>query len=228
MPTKIGERLISDVFERRLLGLRDAQNRKIEELKEQLLHLGDRGKRSNELEFSAIRSVWELFVAAWLSTNTAVIASMDVPDFSSLSDDDVDAILTGNEFSEREKSGLKAAAVAHRHDIFVRVMTWKFIVKAWRDVDAVRLLLRKQRIFMPKEMREVFEGGIDLMSRAVVGKKLEFQDPRNFDSKPGIAYLEKHVKIFDDVANHANARLFRGESKELEKPAGASQQTVPG
>jgi hypothetical protein len=48
LPTKIGEKYLSFHFDRKLADLKDAQNQKIEALKEQLSHFGDRGKRSNE------------------------------------------------------------------------------------------------------------------------------------------------------------------------------------
>jgi hypothetical protein len=41
LPTKIGEKYLSFHFDRKLANLKDDQNNKIEELKEQLNHLGD-------------------------------------------------------------------------------------------------------------------------------------------------------------------------------------------
>jgi hypothetical protein len=68
LPTKFGERYLSFHFDRKLADLKDTQNQKIESLKEQLNHLGDRGKRSNEREYEALSDIWSLFVDAFDST----------------------------------------------------------------------------------------------------------------------------------------------------------------
>jgi hypothetical protein len=72
LPIRCGEKLLGYHFERKLAALKDTQNRQIEELKEKLAHLGDRGKRSNEREFIALSTVWEKFVDAFLSTSSCV------------------------------------------------------------------------------------------------------------------------------------------------------------
>jgi hypothetical protein len=81
LPTKYGERYLGFHFDQKLAQVKDKQNQEIEKLKEQLNHLSDRGKRSNEMEFAAIRAVWESFVEAYLSTATCAFASVEFPDF---------------------------------------------------------------------------------------------------------------------------------------------------
>src|SRR4030081_3299790 len=72
LPTKFGEKYLSFHFDRKLADLKDAQNQKIESLKEQLNHLGDRGKRSNEREYEALSDIWGQFVDAFDSTERCV------------------------------------------------------------------------------------------------------------------------------------------------------------
>jgi hypothetical protein len=59
LPTKLGEALFKHRFDKAIEGYKAEQGKDIEKLREQLSHLGDRGRRSNELEFAAIRDVWE-------------------------------------------------------------------------------------------------------------------------------------------------------------------------
>ena len=54
LPTKLGEALFSYRLGKALEGFKAEQSRELERLKEQLNHVGDRGRRSNEMEFSAI------------------------------------------------------------------------------------------------------------------------------------------------------------------------------
>src|SRR5882724_510692 len=90
LPTKLGEALIQFRINKLLEGfkseqsrelerLKAEQGRELERLKEQLNHLGDRGRRSNEMEFEAIETVWKAFVKAWLSANTCVGAMISIP-----------------------------------------------------------------------------------------------------------------------------------------------------
>ncbi|MBS0530666.1 MAG: hypothetical protein JSS22_14960, partial [Proteobacteria bacterium] len=155
---------------------------------------------------------WESFVEAWLSTNTCASASMEVPDFSVLTEVDFDAVMSDSGFSPDQTKRLKEST--DKHKTYVRMMTWKMIAKAGNDIQATRLLLRKQRIFMPKVIRDEFESGLESMTRAFVGKKLAFQDPRNFREEAVMDYLETHVTMFEKVADAANSRLFREEVRD--------------
>jgi hypothetical protein len=69
-PSQLVEKLFGHRLESRLAEVKHEQNTKIEALREQLGHLGDRGKRSNEREFEALSAAWAKFVQAFLSTNT--------------------------------------------------------------------------------------------------------------------------------------------------------------
>jgi hypothetical protein len=70
LPTKLGEALVQFRVGKALEAFKAQQTGELERLREQLSHLGDRGRRSNEMEFAAIETVWRAFVKAWLSTNT--------------------------------------------------------------------------------------------------------------------------------------------------------------
>jgi len=86
LSTKFGDKLIAFQFDKRLGVVKDAQNHEIEKLREQLSHLGDRGKRSNEMEFAAIKLVWDGFVEAYLATATCAMSFVEYPDFLRMSD----------------------------------------------------------------------------------------------------------------------------------------------
>jgi hypothetical protein len=60
LPTKVGEALIKFRFDKQIEGFKADQGAKLERLREQLGHLGDRGRRSNELEFAAIREMQQI------------------------------------------------------------------------------------------------------------------------------------------------------------------------
>jgi hypothetical protein len=84
LPTRLGERLISFQFDKKLNDLRNDQNRQIEELREKLGHIADRGKRSNEREFIALTAVWESYVTAHQSTAVCAVQFLRFPDLDRL------------------------------------------------------------------------------------------------------------------------------------------------
>jgi hypothetical protein len=74
--TKIGERLLNHRLEKQLAKFKHEQDQAIEGLRAELAHIADRGKHSNQREFDALSGLWEQFVDAFLSTNTAVVRFM--------------------------------------------------------------------------------------------------------------------------------------------------------
>jgi hypothetical protein len=103
LPTKLGEALFNYRLGKTLEGFKAGQNRELERLTEQLTHLGDRGKRSNETEFSAITLVWEKFVEAFLATNRCIAQMIDLPDFRAMTEEEFETFLTATDFHDIQK-----------------------------------------------------------------------------------------------------------------------------
>jgi hypothetical protein len=211
LPSKFGEKYLGYHFDRKLAELKDGQNQEIEKLKEQLAHLGDRGKRSNEMEFAAIKLVWESFVEAYLSTVTCAIAALEYPDFTRLPDPDKEAFISGSDISDHDKDRLRKSADQNKE--YAAIMTWQQIARAGREQHEVRLLLRKQRIFMPKDLSDQFMAAISKLTAVYVWRRMAFQNPRTTDSfgGPVTEFINNHEQMFDQLASLSNARLFRDE-----------------
>jgi hypothetical protein len=214
LPTKFGEKYLGFHFDRKLADLKDAQNQKIEKLKEQLAHLGDRGKRSNELEFTAIRAVWEKFVEAWLSTYSCIAMMIQIPDFPRMQNDELLAFLETTDFSGGEKKIFMEAT--DRTKAYSDIVNWRAIARAGQEIFDARLLLRKQRIFMPHEIRKQFADALDILSAAQVERRLRVEH-RHIPSSDWGDGVQKFIKqadrMFEELADAANARLFRDESQ---------------
>jgi hypothetical protein len=232
LPTKLGEAIFKYRIDRAIEGFKAEQARAIETLKaeqnraaeafkadqaqrlerlrEQLSHLGDRGKRSNEMEFDAIEIVWKGFVKAWLSANTCVSGMISIPDFEKMSDEEATKFAASYGFSDDELAALLSAA--DRREEYVRVIRWKNITHAEQDIYQARLTLREQRIFMPPEITKQFGGIIERMSEVQVEQKLSVAHGRGWDhSGPSTAWVRECVAVFEDMATKANKRLFRDE-----------------
>jgi hypothetical protein len=211
LPTKYGERYLGFHFDQKLAQLKDQQNQEIEKLREQLNHLSDRGRRSNEMEFAAIRVVWESFVEAYLSTATCAYASVEFPDFFRMSDEEREAVISGSDLLEEEKDRMRKAKDPNRE--YVAILNWQQIARAGRDQHELRLLIRKQRIFMPKQLGDQFMGAVTKLTGVYVHRKMSFQDRERIDPFDGPVqeFILSHEVMFDHLCAAANERLFRDE-----------------
>jgi hypothetical protein len=186
------------------------QGRELERLRGQLNHLADRGRRSNEMEFGAIQTVWKAFVKAWLSTNTCAGAMISIPDFSRMSDEDVKELAVSLGFDDQDQESLLGSA--DRKEQYVRLVQWQKINEARKDIYQARLTLREQRIFMPPNITADVSMVIERMSEVQVERQLALQHRGIVDHwKVTGEWLKDCVPVFEDLATKANQRLFREE-----------------
>jgi hypothetical protein len=195
---------------RELEGVKAGQGRELEQLKAQLNHVGDRGRRSNEMEFVAIETVWKAFVKAWLSANTCVGSMIRIPDFARISDEDVNKLAVSSGFSEREQ-GLLLGSTDRQHE-YVRLIRWQMADSARSDIYQARLILREQRIFMQPELTAEFSNVIERMSGVQIERQIALEHPGVAEQwEVSTAWMKDCVPVFDDMATKANQRLFREE-----------------
>jgi hypothetical protein len=191
--------------------LKSEQNRQLEQFKEQLNHLGDRGRRSNEMKFNSIETTWKGFVKAWLSTNTCVQGMISVPEFEKMPDEEVKKYAASYGFTDDEQTSLLTAQ--DRNEEYVKIVKWKNTMEAGRDIYQARLTLREQRIFMPPELTRQFNDVIERMSNVQVEQRLSLAHRRDWDHRgPSAAWISDCIGAFEDIAAKANKRLFRGET----------------
>lgn len=217
LPTKWGEKALSFYFDQKLSDLKDRQNQEIEQMKEQLNHLSDRGKRSNEMEFSAIKFVWEKFVEAYLSTITCAMAAIEHPDFTRMPNEEKEAFISGSGFGDKDKDRLRAADDQNRE--YVAIITWQQIAAAGREQHDLRLAIRKQRIFMPKQLSDRFMDAVAKLTSVYIQRKLGYQAPALHApfGGPIPEFIGSHEAMFDELCAAANQRLFRDEVKDEPK-----------
>jgi hypothetical protein len=208
LPTKFGEKYLSFHFDRKLADLRDIQNQKIESLKEQLNHLGDRGKRSNEREYEALSDIWGQFVDAFDSTERCVTQFIEHPDFSRLTDDEIDTFLNATDFTEDQKREFRSSS--DKNKLYTRTIAWKNIAKAHNQIFEVRIALKKRGIFVPEDLRRTYEEAIEFCSRATSHEFVRFRNPNStLASDTPIKFFEGKDGTFKRVMDATSARLLR-------------------
>jgi hypothetical protein len=186
--TAVGERFLSHHLDRKITELRNAHEEKIENLRTQLAHFQDRGRRANELEFEAITKIWRLFCDAWLKTQQAIVDYMSFPDMQQMSDEDVRAFLETTELSEVQKKQVLGAA--DKNGMFSKIMRLRRINAAGAAIFEGRLTLRSEGIFVPSALAQRFKEVFDKFSEAYVEQLMEFQKRGSGGFKKSLAILD--------------------------------------
>lgn len=205
-PTKLGEQFLNFHLERKLAALKHDQNQEIEQLKARLAHLGDRGTRSNEREFNAIATLWDKYVEAYVATLRCAIAFTSHPDLSNLSDEDVTNFLNSTELSDAQKAEVMKAA--DKNKAYSEFVNRNYIAEARVAIFDAHSTLRKEAIFIPDNIQNIFTQALDPLSKAQVQRSMEpyYGAHRNL---VGVDFLITNSdKIFYDLLSPVRRRML--------------------
>lgn len=184
------------------------QGQQLERLREQLNHIADRGKRSNELEFAALTAVWEQFIDAFSATKACCVRFLQIPAFDSMSSAQLDAFLLAIDFTDGQKQKLRNAS--DKGATYSDIMAWRSIVRAQNANFDLRMLLRKQGIFIPKSLRDEFALALEMLTAAEAEEFVNHQFKQS-----GIGYEKRSAliqdgeKVFEQLSAATSERLFR-------------------
>lgn len=212
LPTKLGEALIKFRSDRNLEEFKAQQARELEALRDRLNHLSDRGKRANELEFNAITAVWERFIEAYTATDVAVMSFIQIPDLNTMNGDERDKYLETTELSPSQKEQVRSAS--DRTDMLSKILVWRQIANAGEQIFLAHKAIRKERIFLPEDLRLEIMGMLDIVSGAYIQRKIEHQSPRRNHQLEGTTkFYDRGPKGVDNLATLVRAKLIRTVSE---------------
>jgi hypothetical protein len=208
LPGKIGDRLLSFQFDRRLAIFRDSQEQELEKLRASLRHVGDRGQRLNEKEYEALSEIWKQFIDVLLFTERAIAQFIEHPDLKKMNDEETKRFLESTELSEEQKRSVSEAG--DKNDAYSQTVRWLAIAKAHNQVFEIRTSLKIRSIFIPENIVTQFEQAVELCSKAVVSEFVRFRNPGSsvgFDES--LAFLEKKDNTFTSLRDATREHLLR-------------------
>lgn len=206
-PTKIGDLLVGHLLQRRLSALKLSQDEKIEELKARLAHLGDRGSRANEREYCSIVAAWEKFIDSYIATNVCITRFRSIPDLSRMSDRDLDLFLGTTEFSEAQKIQIRESD--DRNRMYGKIDDLRSIAIAGREIFETRTVLRKQGIFLPKDLEAEFENALSVFSAAQVQRSMEFEFGKDArDMEPIKRFFNDGQSLVEGLKDRVRSRIL--------------------
>jgi hypothetical protein len=148
------------------------------------------------------------FVDTLLSTERCVTQFIEHPDFNRLTNDEVDAFLNATDFSEEQKGEFKASS--DKNNLYTRTIAWKNIAKAHNDIFEMRVALKKRGIFIPEELRRLYEQAIEFCSKAEIHEFVRFRHPNStLGGDTPIQFFGGKDAIFKNVMDATSSRLLR-------------------
>ena len=208
LPSKLGERLMSQYFEKRVAAFKHEQSKEMGRLQADLDHLKDRGTRSNEREYQAIAQTWERFVEAFRATKTAVAQLIRYPDLDRMPEDDVKSFLDANDVPERSKSYILEAS--HKSHAFSNYVRNKSLNEAGSAIETVRDTLLKQSVFIPAGLYQQFDAVVSRLQGAWVEQSIEDQHRDRGDQVDSMALIgNEGQSMYETLRDAVRARLLR-------------------
>ena len=210
LPTKLGEAIIKFQFDKSIEVLKANSARELAKLTEQLNHLNDRGKRSNEREFEAIVSIWQKFVDCFDRAEAAIVQYTEVPDLGNFTPEEIESFLSTREFSKEQINQVKDAK--DRERTYGQLVRWKYIAIAHNTIFETRTALRKE-LFIPPVILSDIENAIEHASVAVMTELTRFQNPNiGLSTEASLKFFRERNDIFLKIKDSVQKRLLRSES----------------
>jgi hypothetical protein len=187
--------------------LKNEQNREIEKLRGDIAHLQDRGKHSNDREYTALTAIWENYSDLYTLTNACVIAYIRYPDLQGMDDDGIVEFLDKTDFTAGERAAVRSAANANNG--LSRVLHARSIAQARSAYFDFRALFDKQNVFIPKSLTHSFHEAADKCIRAITLREADAQGRRPLDVKDNLDFLEKGPETLKKLNDAVRERLHR-------------------
>jgi hypothetical protein len=212
-----GEKLIGHFFDRRLEAFKNAQtrdlellkhehNQQIEQLRSEIGHLADRGKHSNEREYTALSAIWEKFVDLYYATSQCVIAFVQYPDFVRMSDDEIKEFLDTTDFSKDQKAAVLTSQDRGRS--FSHITTRRYINEALVQFYEMNRSLHKLGIFIPRDLKQQFEAAGKMCSSVIAQRRTEHGENLRTGLKFDSEFLAHGEAALEGLKDAVRARLL--------------------
>lgn len=211
-PARFLERGFGHYLDRRLAVIKLENDQIIETLKSGLSHLADRGVRSNEREYEALRISWDLFVTAFYATRRAVGGFREIPDLRHMNSEQILRVLEVTKFSDLQKRQIVDDDDPMK--AFSRVSAVNEINEAGAALASARDTLRRQSVFIPEEIERRFEKEIAWLQLAHSERATRFgYGGSGIDPKTSTELLSDFGDtVFNEVRAIVRRRLLRSDA----------------
>jgi hypothetical protein len=129
--------------------------------------------------------------------------------------DDVADFLSTTEFSELQKK--QVAAAHNKKEMYSKVVQLRLIARAGTAIFDARSVVRKQGIFIPKDLEEEFLKALDNFSGAQVQRLMEFDYGRSAAGSDHTgSFFSDGQRMFDEIKVKVRSHVLQAFDPKLD------------
>lgn len=169
----LGEKWIDQKFEKQMEAYKTEQSRELERLRHKINGIFDRTIRLHTKEFEVLPDIWGKLVEAhaWASAYSHPVQTYT--DVGRMDDKELDEYLTRTAFTEAQKRDVKqASATKERQALYSKFSNHDRHNDAAGRIRTFALSLMKDGIFLKPEIKADMDRMLDLISNALLEKKM--------------------------------------------------------
>lgn len=214
-----GEKFIEAKFASSLESFKHEKQKELEQLKFEISKLFDRSTKFHQKEFDILPTAWAMLEDARAHVGGTVAALQQSPDLSGMSENEIRELLSSNAFKDLEiaeivSNNSPTGALAER-------LRWRGFTVAEKSAQDCSFYIRKNGIFMPKEIQKQFIMAIDLIWQALI--EWEINTRWKTGSAPQLSAREAFRKELPLLMNKLEAEL-RARLSNLSKEAAVEER----
>ena len=169
------EKWLNAKFEKRLAEARHEQQKELEQIRYKINALMDRTIKLHQREFEVLPDAWAQLADAYASVRSIVIGFQQYPDLNKLNDAQLSEVLKGSDlplWKQEEIKGAPDKTLAYRIEL-----QWKRKNIASNEYYKLQDYLRKNGIFVRKEIMSQFTVLADLIHMALIQHEMNLENP---------------------------------------------------
>ena len=203
---------LENKFAERLEAYKHEQQKELEQLKFQINASFDRLTKLHQHEFQVLPDAWALLINAFVEARAFISSLQSYPDLTSMKPAQFAEFVEACPLATWQKEELKSVPQEDKNDYYQDKIFWHSCKSAGNLSDECHTFLRKNGIFIEKEIKEQFQTVDQLIREAIVMR----QSIRRYgvqDWEKIEAFSKQGDALLDKLENAVQGRLWTHDSK---------------
>lgn len=214
-----GEKFIEAKFASSLEAFKHEKQKELEHIKFEINKLFDRSTKFHQKEFDVLPTAWEMLEDARAHVGGTIAALQQYPDLTGMPESKINDLLSARDFKDFEIQEILSHASPT--EALSKKLTWRGFVAAQKSAQACLFYIRRNGIFMPKDIQTQFLKASDLIWGALIEWEIQTRwgtGDRSLSAQN--AFGKELPLIMDKLESELRARL-----SNLSKEAAAEEHT---
>jgi hypothetical protein len=214
-----GEKFIEARFASSLEAVKHERQKELEKVKFEINQLFDRSTKFHQREFDILPTAWAMLEDARAHVGGTIRPFQQFPDLSRMPDSGIRNLLSSNNFKDYEIEEI----VSHTspNEALSNKLTWRSFADSQKSAQAYIFYIRKNGIFIPKEIQNQFIAAGELVWNALIEWEMQRRWTGGNEKFPAQEAFGKNLPpLMDKLETELRNRL-----SSLSKEAAAEEHT---